>query len=214
MRDEKTPAKLESLIRDDDGALYADADAARSIAIVMALFGQDRYAWPEWVDKFSAEISAPGYFPHSEEDVDAAGPMLTGDGKRINRDYAKLWLAACEKLLLEKGLLTRSELDARLAELRAEAGPGDEFNAGDRVVVRDVEPVGSAHLPLFVRGKAGIVERRLPDMALHDAPGAAEEGAGQAVYSVRFAARALWGADAPPKDSVTFSIWRGYLQPA
>jgi nitrile hydratase len=214
MRDEKTPAKLESLIRDDDGALYADADAARSIAIVMALFGQDRYAWPEWVDKFSAEIAAPGYFPHPEAGAAVAGSMLTGDGKRINRDYAKLWLEACEKLLLEKGLLTRAELDARLAELRAEAGLGDEFNAGDRVVVRDIEPVGSAHLPLFVRGKTGIVDRRLPDMALHDAPGAAEEGAGQAVYSVRFAARALWGSDAPPKDSVTFSIWRGYLQPA
>jgi len=214
MGEEKTQAELERLIRGDDGMLYADEDAARAIAIVMSLFEQERYAWPEWVEKFSAEIAAPGYFPHSEDGAEATVSVLTGDGKRINRNYAKLWLEACEKLLLEKGLLTRSELDGKLAELRAEAGAGDEFNA-----VRDVAPVGCAHLPLFVRGKAGIVDRRLPDMALpeisaRDDTMETEAANRQPVYSVRFTARELWGPDAPPKDSVNFSIWYGYLQPA
>jgi nitrile hydratase len=219
MNEEQTPVDLAQLIRDDDGALYADEAAARSIAIVVKLFEQGHYSWPEWVDKFSVEISPPGHYRHSAEGAKAAEAVLTGDGKSINRNYAKLWLAACEKLLLEKGLLTAPELDAKCAALRAENRSGDQFAAGDQVVVRDIEPVGHAHLPLFVRGKTGIVERRLgdfafPEMATPAGTAEAGESSHQPVYSVRFAARELWGADAPGRDSVHFSIWHDYLKPA
>ncbi|MDP6345605.1 MAG: nitrile hydratase subunit beta [Alphaproteobacteria bacterium] len=210
---------LAQLIRDDDGAPYADEAAARGIAIVMKLFEQGHYSWPEWVDKFSVEISPPGHYRHSAEAARAAEAVLTGDGKSINRNYAKLWLAACEKLLLEKGLLTATELDARLAAQPTENPAGDAFAVGDRVVVRDVEPVGHAHLPLFVRGKAGVVERRLGDFTFPVVPGPdgttdVGESNRQPVYSVRFAARELWGPDAPSRDSLNFSIWHDYLKPA
>lgn len=219
MSEEQTPVDLAQLIRDDDGALYADEAAARSIAIVMKLFQQGHYSWPEWVDKFSVEISPPGHYRHSAEGAKAAEAVLTGDGKSINRNYAKLWLAACEKLLLEKGLLTAPELDARFAALRAENRSGNRFAVDDRVVVRDIEPVGHAHLPLFVRGKTGVVERCLgdfafPEMATPAGTVEAGESSHQPVYSIRFAARELWGADAPGRDSVHFSIWHDYLKPA
>lgn len=219
MSEEQTPVDLAQLIRDDDGAPYADEAAARSIAIVMKLCEQGHYTWPEWVDKFSVEISPPGHYRHSAEGAKAAEAMLTGDGKSINRNYAKLWLAACEKLLLEKGLLIAPELDAEFAALRAENSSGNRFAAGDRVVVRDIEPVGHAHLPLFVRGKTGVVERLLgdfafPAMATPDSTAEARESSRQQVYSVRFAARELWGPDAPGRDSVNFSIWHDYLMPA
>jgi nitrile hydratase len=209
MSDGKIPAELERLIRDDDGALYADEAAARAIAIVIKLFEQEHYAWPEWVDKFSAEIGAPGYYRHSENGAKTAEAVLTGDSKSINRNYAKLWLEACEKLLLEKGLVTRSELDGTLAALRTEQGRDDEFAVDDRVLVRDIEPVGHAHLPLFVRGKTGIVERHLAAAALPESDGKNR----RPVYSVRFTARELWGPDAPQKDSVNFSIGHDYLKP-
>lgn len=202
-------AELERLIRSDDGALFADEPAARAVAIVVELFARSHYDWPEWVAHFSAEVGAPGYF---EEPGEGAGAALSGDGERVNRSYAKLWLQACEKLLVEKGLLTRSELDAKLAALRA--GACREFKAGDRVVVRDVEPVGHAHLPLFVRGKPGVIERRMPARARASVGEAGDDGETnlQPVYSVRFAARTLWGPDAPAKDSVNFSLWQGYLE--
>jgi nitrile hydratase len=145
--------------------------------------------------------------------------VLTGDGKSINRNYAKLWLAACEKLLLEKGLLIAPELDAEFATLRVENRSGALFAVDDQVIVRDIEPVGHAHLPLFVRGKAGVIERPLGDFAfpvMSPPNGTAEAGESsrQPVYSVRFAARELWGPDAPRRDSVNFSIWHDYLMPA
>jgi nitrile hydratase len=218
MSQETVSGELERLLPNDDGALYADEAAARAIAIVMTLFRQERYSWPEWVDTFSNEIGAPGYHRKPADDAEAAEAALTGDGTSINRNYAKLWLAACEKLLLEKGLLTRGELAAKLAALRAEAPPGAVFAVGDRVVVRDVEPVGHDHLPLFVRGKTGTVERHLGDVAGPRPPAPGETAEPESrnrrpVYSVRFTARTLWGSDAPEKDSVTFSIGHDYLKP-
>ena len=211
--------ELERLFRDDDGALYADEAAARAIAIVMKLFEHDHYSWPEWVDKFSAEIEAPGHYQHSKDGAKKAEAVLTGDGKSINRNYAELWLAACEKLLLEKDLVTRSELDGTFAALRAEKRSGEGFAIDDRVVVRDTEPVGHAHLPLFLRGKIGVVERRLGDFSfpITSMPDGTTKPDGknrQPVYSVRFTAQELWGSDAPRKDSVNFSIWHSYLKPA
>jgi hypothetical protein len=218
MSEETVPGELERLLRNDDGALYADDAAARAIAIVMTLFRQERYSWPEWVDTFSDEIGAPGYHRKLPDDAKAAEAALTGDGTSINRNYAKLWLAACEKLLLEKGLLTRSELAAKLAALRAEDPPGAAFAVGDRVVVRDIEAVGHDHLPLFVRGKTGIVERRLGDAAVSTLPTPEntkepDERNRRPIYSVRFTAQELWGSGAPEKDSVNFSIGHDYLKP-
>ncbi len=211
--------ELGRLLRDDDGALYADEAAARAIAIVIRLFEHEHYSWPEWVDKFSAEIAAPGHYLHSEDGAKEAEAVLTGDCKSINRNYAELWLSACETLLLEKGLVTRSELDETFAALGVEKPSSEGFVVSDRVVVRDIEPVGHAHLPLFVRGKAGVIERPLGDFAfpvMSPPNGTAEAGESsrQPVYSVRFAARELWGPDAPRRDSVNFSIWHDYLMPA
>ena len=189
--------ELPRLIREDDGALYADDAAARAIAIVMNLFHQEHYAWPQWVDKFSAEIDAPGHFRHSPDSAEQAEAVLSGDAKRINRNYAELWLAACEKLLHEEGLTTPAELSAKLAALQPEQPPVRAFALGARVIVRDIEPSEPDHLPLFIRGKAGTVERQL----------------GGTKYNVRFTAQAIWGAEAPGRDSLYFTIAHEYLSP-
>jgi nitrile hydratase len=36
----------------------------------------------------------------------------------------------------------------------------------------------------------------------------------QHVYSVRFSARELWGAEAPTRDFVSVDLWEDYLDPA
>lgn len=207
--DSETPARLP---RDDGGTAFAEPWAARAFAIVVEMFERKHYGWPEWVDTFSAEIRAPGHYkrPHADD----AEP-LAGDAARVDRNYSEMWLAAAEKLFADKGLVSTEELDSRVSELAAalasdsgpRAGGASRFAPGDRVAVRDVEPVGAAHLSLQVRAKTGVVERVLGRFAF---PGEAK----QHMYSVRFAAREIWGAEASDRDNLYFSLWEGYLDPA
>ncbi len=218
MSETRDEADLAQLIRDDDGEKYAHEAAARSIAMVMKLHEKGHYDWPEWVDKFSVQIAPPGHYAQTAAEAEAAEAVLTGDGKSINRNYAVLWQTACENLLVEKGLLSREELDAKLSELRSGEGgdedTGDDFAVGDQVLVRDVEPVGHAHLPLFLRGKKGVVIRRMGDFtfpAVEGGDGEAKARGPQAVYNIRLTAQEVWGPEAPAGDSLNFNIWRDYL---
>lgn len=191
---------------DAHGSGFAQPWATRAFAIVVKMFKEKHYAWPEWVDYFSNEIKAPGHYkqPHPE-DLEP----LAGDARRIDENYSEMWLSAAEKLLADKGLVSKEELDARVAEL-AGAGTkeaGAAFSPGDRVRVREVEPVGSAHLSLDVLAKTGVVER---DLGQFPFPG---EGP-QRMYSVRFTAREIRGPEAAERDSLYFSLWESYLDPA
>ena len=120
-----------------------------------------------------------------------------------------------EKMLADKGLVSKQELDARVAELArardGEAEPGPEtkpkFAVGDKVRVRDMDSVGAAHLSLQVRAKTGTVERDLGSFAFAG-------GGRQHMYSLRFTAREIQGADASGRDSLYFSLWESYLDPA
>ncbi len=207
--DSEDPPRLP---RDESGTAFAQPWAARAFAIVVEMFKQKHYAWPEWVDYFSTEIRAPGHYrrPHPDD----AEP-LAGDAARVDGNYSELWLAATEKLFADKGLVNKEELEARVSELAAVQDPpaspradsAPRFAPGDRVAVRDVEPVGAAHLSLQVRAKTGVVERVLGRFAF---PGEAK----QHMYSVRFAAREIWGAEASDRDNLYFSLWEGYLDPA
>jgi nitrile hydratase len=88
------------------------------------------------------------------------------------------------------------------------------FHAGQRVRARNVNPVGHTRLPRYARGKLGAIHRDhgvfvFPDTNAHflgEKP--------QHVYSVRFAARELWGEQAVPNDSVYLNLWEDYLEPA
>ncbi len=209
LADSENPARLP---RDEDGPAFAHPWAARAFAIVVKMFEQKHYGWPEWVDTFSAEIRAPGHYkrPHADD----AEPLV-GDAARVDENYSELWLAAAERLLADKGLVSKEELDSRVSELAAaqvsegspRADSTSRFAPGDRVAVRDVEPVGAAHLFLRVQAKTGVVERDLGRFAF---PGEAK----QPMYSVRFTAREIWGAKASERDSLYFSLWESYLDPA
>lgn len=88
------------------------------------------------------------------------------------------------------------------------------FQAGDRVLVRNLNPEHHTRLPRYARGKTGTVEMDqgvfiFPDTSAHrqgDKP--------QHVYSVRFTARELWGAQANAKDTLRLDLWDDYLDPA
>jgi nitrile hydratase len=190
----------------------------RPFAIVLALHEQKHYTWPEWVDYFSAELVPEGHYPDGDaQQVEAAAGNLSGDADSIDAHYTEYWVAACEKLLVAKGILSKEEVDGlapppTAAATKAADAAAPRFSDGDRVLVRDVEPVGHAHLPVYLRTKQGVVERVLGDFTFPDAdqPGVAE---GQrAMYSVRFSAREVWGPDAGARDSLFFNIWEFYLE--
>ena len=81
------------------------------------------------------------------------------------------------------------------------------FKAGDH-------PTGHTRLPRYVRGKSGrvVVDRGVfvfPDTNAH-----LQGEKPQHLYSVRFAARELWGERASARDTVHLDMWDDYLERA
>jgi nitrile hydratase len=86
------------------------------------------------------------------------------------------------------------------------------FAPGDRVRTSTVDPDHHTRLPRYARGHVGEVVRDLGAWPLADegaqgVPDAREEP----VYTVRFAARDLWGGG---DHWVTVDLWQSYLEGA
>ncbi|MEO6713650.1 MAG: SH3-like domain-containing protein [Mycobacteriales bacterium] len=83
------------------------------------------------------------------------------------------------------------------------------FSPGDHVLTRITDPTHHTRVPRYARGRIGTVVEREGTWALPDvnayAPGAQVE----AVYSVRFDARDLWGEGS---HAVVLNLWESYLE--
>lgn len=175
-------------------------------------------------------------FRHGIERMDPAHYLASS--------YYEHWLASVETLLIEKGVVTKEELDARTAFFRehpAAALPEREdpalvdrvlaggpvigvaqpqrvtrcrFQVGDRVVTRNIHPKGHTRLPRYARGKRGVITRIHGLLPLPDANAHGLGEQPQPVYSVRFESTELWGDAAEPHTSVYLDLWEGYLEPA
>ncbi len=85
------------------------------------------------------------------------------------------------------------------------------FQVGQRVRTRNLNPTGHTRLPRYARTKVGEITR---DHGVHDFPDTNAHGLGakrQHLYSVRFAARELWGDQASAHDFVYLDLWDDYL---
>jgi hypothetical protein len=85
------------------------------------------------------------------------------------------------------------------------------FVPGDRVVTTTFDPDHHTRLPRYARGHVGeVVEVQgvwpLPDDRARRMPAPRVEP----VYTVRFAARDLWGEG---EHEVTVDLWQSYLEP-
>src|SRR5262245_23421788 len=113
--------------------------------------------------------------------------------------YYERMLTGVATLLVEKGVVTRADLEARagapfpLARRSASVRAADlpqargRFAVGDTVVVRDIHPSGHTRVPRYVRGREGVVVHvapafSFPDAAAHGLPQREEH-----TYHVRFA---------------------------
>ena len=88
------------------------------------------------------------------------------------------------------------------------------FKVGQRVRVRNMHPAGHTRLPRYARGKRGTVVRDHGVFALQDTDvnGDPIGAKPQHVFTIRFAARELWGDLAAPRDSVHIDLWEDYLE--
>ena len=159
----------------------------------------------------------------------------------LGSSYYERWLAAMTQAIIEAGTLTSDEIDARTRELEAvpdQRMPYTEnpahaegvvgalragspvtrkirrpahFAIGDHVLTRNLNPLGHTRLPRYARGKRGLI---VLHHGAHVFPDTNAHGLGehpQHLYTVRFAARELWGNAAEPKATVLIDLWESYL---
>jgi nitrile hydratase subunit beta len=155
----------------------------------------------------------------------------------LRMSYYERWLAAIEPLMMKAGMLTSEELErgeviggisdrwhvlsaAEVATWTIPV-PGTKtvphgearFQLKQRVRARNLNPIGHTRLPRYVRAKTGTIERVCAPAALQDAVRDNVSGTVQHVYTVRFAARELWGEYANSLDSVYLDLWEDHLEP-
>jgi len=156
----------------------------------------------------------------------------------LRMSYYERWLRSLTELLVKSGMVTRTELETGVAaggntkgrkvlradEVRSTIAGGfpstsnepavARFHLGQRVRARSINPTGHTRLPRYARGKQGTIERDHGVFVFNDS---VVQGLGdkpQHLYSVRFAARELWGSEAAPRDSVHLDLWDDHLEPA
>ena len=178
-------------------------------------------AWRKWsldADRHALELMAP---------VDY-----------LRMSYYERWVHMLEAQLVQYGLVSKEEIR------RGQAAPGSTkatpvfsratsdrwltrgipssedphvrplFNVSESVRARNINPTGHTRLPRYARGKTGMIVRDHGVYLFPDTNAHVQGEKRQHVYSVRFAARELWGESASPRDSVYLDLWDDYLERA
>ena len=156
----------------------------------------------------------------------------------LRMSYYEKWLAALVDLVTGRELVTRAELEsgkpaagsakatppvkaegvpaliARGNPVKRDVAVAARFQVGQRVRGRNINPVTHTRLPRYARGKIGTVERDHGVFLFADSNAHFQGEKPQHLYSVRFAARELWGEQAPARDAVYVNLWDDHLEPA
>jgi hypothetical protein len=114
-------------------------------------------------------------------------------------------------------VLAKDRVAAVLAKggsARIEEDIAPKFRPGDAVVTRNIHPAGHTRLPRYLRGRRGIIDRDHGVFVFADDHAAGLGANPQHVYSVRFAAQEVWGAQASSHDSIYADLWDDHLDPA
>lgn len=139
----------------------------------------------------------------------------------LGASYYERTLTSLATLCVEKGVVTREELEERAGGTFPLATPGapgrtnaperERFRPGDRVRVRlDFVP-GHVRLPGYIRGKTGVVVGESPAYPFPDAHAHGVQAQDEPTYDVRFRSEDLWpgGADAA---LVHVGVFQSYLE--
>jgi nitrile hydratase accessory protein len=91
-------AALPRLPRDEDGPVFAEPWQAQAFALAVKLSEQGHFTWSEWTTALTDELNAAA--TRGEPDVDGS-------------HYFHHWLAALERIVIDKGLANTHTLAAR-----------------------------------------------------------------------------------------------------
>lgn len=99
------------------------------------------------------------------------------------------------------------------ARVKADAPP--HFAVGQKVRVRNLNPLGHTRAPRYIRGRSGAIDRDHGVFAFPDTNAARGDKKPQHVYSVRFEAGEVWGEGGPAGGGALYiDLWDDYLEPA
>lgn len=88
--------------KDEEGPIFEEPWQAQAFAMTVKLNEAGHFTWSEWAEMFGAEIAT-----------------ATKDGRGCgNEDYYLCWLAALEKLLSEKEIVSSDQQASRKEEWR------------------------------------------------------------------------------------------------
>jgi nitrile hydratase subunit beta len=156
----------------------------------------------------------------------------------LRMSYYERWFQRLEEQLVQYGLVSKEEIESGKAApgspkvnpvftlatsdrwLNRGIASSDDpkvrplFKVGQRVRARNINPTGHTRLPRYARGKTGVIVRDHGVYLFPDSNAHFQGEKRQHVYSVRFAARELWGENASPRDSVYLDMWDDYLERA
>ncbi|MGH7299971.1 MAG: nitrile hydratase subunit beta [Candidatus Rokuibacteriota bacterium] len=201
----------------------------------------------EWERRAFALTVATGFLGKWNLDMGRFAREQMPPAEYLATSYYEHWLWGLEKLLEDKGLVTRGEIDARVAgrspAASAAARPPSgslrvldaanvervlrhgrnarvatevpaRFRPGEHVVTRNINPPGHTRLPRYARGKRGVIAEDHGVWVFPDTHAAETGPKPQHCYSVRFAAREIWGSQAPERDRIYVDLFDDYLDPA
>lgn len=139
----------------------------------------------------------------------------------LSASYYERSLTSLATLCVEKGILTREELERRAQghfPLASPSAPGrsnvagrQALKPGDRVRVRADYVPGHVRMPGYIRGKKGMVVSESPAYPFPDAHAHGIEAADEPTYDVRFSAEELWPNSADPAF-VHVGVFESYLE--
>ncbi len=177
----------------------------------------------------------PGGFRYAIEQIDP--PTY------LSSSYYEKWLRAIERLLIDGGVVTATELEqktalyadtpdapvprrddpARVTEvmertyaadrLHREGDRQPRFSVGDRVKARNINTPGHTRLPGYIRGKEGEVVIYHGVHDVEDSVPVGTQAEPRPVYAVRFDGAEVWGESRETNYSIFVDMWENYLEP-
>jgi len=188
---------------------------------------EGEYFHAPWEPRVMALVVAMGPTGMSNIDMNRAARETLPNYRGLS--YYEVWLAALEKLALQKGVLGDSPPPPKQV-LRAgnavavikkgfpssrPARASARFSRGSRVRTAAVPPDHHTRLPAYARGKLGVIAQVHGAHVFSDSNAQELGESPQWLYTVAFDARELWGESAPAPDSIiSVDAFEPYLEPA
>lgn len=151
--------------------------------------------YERWFRRLATHVVLYGLVTKEELESGLAAPGSTKANPALSLATSSRWL--------NRGIASSQDSNVRPL-----------FKVRQRVRARNINPTGHTRLPRYARGKTGVIVRDHGVYVFPDTNAHFQGEKRQHVYSVRFAARELWGEDASPRDSVHLDMWDDYLERA